>query len=393
MRRPFTLPLVLALIATAAAEPAWPPLSGEVSGSVTLQLLEGAPPLAWQVKVRPDTGAGVALELTTTAPGLAVKLEAMPPAGEAMGTWRVVSGTVEVASWWRVAAAQVKAAAVPPDLELGGALEVTGEGTWRGSEFAGTIHAKLTAGTARSAAQKWETGGVTLTIIAELKSGSVTLRSVELRAETAQVAGIMARNLRLEADPADGGRLAVRGAQLEALDGRVAITPFTLDPAAPAVQTTAEVSGVALEQLALLLPQALSEARGRAEGQIAFGWDATHGLSFGDGWLKLVDGTPASVKLAPMPGLITGQLPASNPARAALSRVELGQTAINLRLLHAEFHPAGDGAGRTATLKLEGEPVDPQLIAPLVIDVNVAGPLDQLVRLGFDDRMKVKGGP
>jgi hypothetical protein len=368
-------------------------VSGELAGNLTLPWLADAPPLAWRVQARPEASAGIAVELTATAPGLALKLEAIPPAGDAVGSWRVVSGTVDVASWWRVAASQVKASAVPPDLELGGNLEVTGAGTWRGTEFTGTISATLTAGTARSVAQKWEASGVTLASIVELGHGRVALCSAQLRAETAQAAGLTAQKLIIEAVAVDGGRLAVRRAQLETLGGRITLTPFALDPAAPAMQTTAEVSGVALDQLAALLPQSLSEAHGRAEGQIALGWSAAGGLSVGDGWLKLAEGTPASVRLAPLPGLITGQLPPNNPARAALSRVELGRTAINLRLLHAEFHPAGDGAGRTATLKLEGEPADPELIAPLQIDVNVAGPIDQLVRLGLDDRMKVRGSP
>jgi hypothetical protein len=63
-----------------------------------------------------------------------------------------------------------------------------------------------------------------------------------------------------------------------------------------------------------------------------------------------------------------------------------------VRLLSAEFSPAGDALGRTGSVRLEAEPVDPQLIAPLVLEVNVAGPLDQLIKLGLNDRVKM-GGP
>ena len=189
------------------------------------------------------------------------------------------------------------------------------------------------------------------------------------------------------------GTLDVTEAGVAVFDGVLKASPFRVVLAELAVALTVKFDGLRLDELVLFVPQALAEAHGRAEGQIAFAWTAAGGLSFGDGWLRLAEGTPASVRLAPVPGLITGQLPPENPARSALSRVELGRTPISLRLLHAEFHPAGDGAGRTATLKLEGEPVDPQLIAPLRIDVNVAGPLDQLVRLGLDDRMKTRGAP
>ena len=80
-----------------------------------------------------------------------------------------------------------------------------------------------------------------------------------------------------------------------------------------------------------------------------------------------------------------------NPAYAPLSRVELGQTPLALRLLRLELHPQGDADGRTATLVLNAEPKDSQLIAPLEIKVNVSGPLDQLVKLGMNDRVNLGG--
>ena len=121
-------------------------------------------------------------------------------------------------------------------------------------------------------------------------------------------------------------------------------------------------------------------------------WSKLAGLSFGDGWMRLTDGAPATVRLAPTPGLITAQLGVGNPAFPALQRVELGQTPLSVRLMSAEFDPAGDARGRSAVVHLQAEPTDPQLVAPLVLEINVAGPLDQLIKLGLDERVRM-GGP
>lgn len=138
----------------------------------------------------------------------------------------------------------------------------------------------------------------------------------------------------------------------------------------------------------MLLPETLSEARGRLDGELAATWSAADGLQLGAGWLGLSEGQGASVRLASAPGLITGQLGASNPAFGPLQRVELGRTVLDVSLLRASFTPKGDVNGRTASLRLHAEPIDPQLKAPLVIDVNVAGPLDQLIKLGMDGRVR-----
>jgi hypothetical protein len=206
-----------------------------------------------------------------------------------------------------------------------------------------------------------------------------------------RVAGLTLRDGKVAFAFEEPGTLRVGEVGLRGLGGSLALSPFAVELAKPVAAVTLKLDGVLLEELAALLPQVLSEARGRAEGQMAFGWSAAGGVSFGEGRLGLVAGAPASIRLAPTPGLITGQLPANNPARASLSRVELGETPLNVHLLNAEFHPAGDTSGRTATLRLEAEPVDRQLIAPMIIDVNVAGPLDQLVKLGLNDRVKIGG--
>jgi len=53
--------------------------------------------------------------------------------------------------------------------------------------------------------------------------------------------------------------------------------------------------------------------------------------------------------------------------------------------------PEGDPAGRSATVHLVGGPSDPSLRAPLILDLNIVGPLEPLVNLGVKLGMQSGG--
>ena len=50
-------------------------------------------------------------------------------------------------------------------------------------------------------------------------------------------------------------------------------------------------------------------------------------------------------------------------------------------------------AGRTARLHLAGAPVDPDVKAPVILDLNVNGPLEKLINLGLDSRLSFGSKP
>src|SRR5205807_1006665 len=109
------------------------------------------------------------------------------------------------------------------------------------------------------------------------------------------------------------------------------------------------------------------------------------GLEIGNGKLTLRQGETADLRLAVQPGWLTTSLP---PAIVkyfpAFRKIENGEIPIRARVLEITFTPDGDAQGRTARVHVAGGPTDPQLTAPMDLNVNVRGPLESLVKIGAD---------
>jgi hypothetical protein len=75
-----------------------------------------------------------------------------------------------------------------------------------------------------------------------------------------------------------------------------------------------------------------------------------------------------------------------------LVALETGGIPLRADRLELVMSAAGDEKGRTAVVALEGGPADPALRAPVVINVNVRGPLDQVVAFGTHSRLRFGGG-
>lgn len=266
---------------------------------------------------------------------------------------------------------------------------MTGEGELKGGVPAGSAVLTLAGGRFSLAKPKLEFTGLVLRVTL------LRLPATAIEGEITFVAGRVADQVlgegRTQFAFGEDGILQVSQTEVRGLGGTVTAAPFRFQPVKPEIAVTLHLARIALEEIIALLPPALNEARGRVDGEVMLKWSEAAGLSFGAGWMRLTAGVPATVRLAATPGLITAQLAAGNPAFGSLQRVELGQTPLNVRLLSAEFQPAGDALGRTATVHLEAEPVDAQLIAPILLEVNVAGPLDQLIKLGLDERVRMGG--
>lgn len=420
MRYPATFLLALALSAVrlvAADAPALPrplpPVGGDVSGKLTLPKLPGLPSLAWRVQLRPPaiTGQNLVFDASATAPGLALRIELIPPHGPVPGRWRLVEGKIELASWWRLAAdhAGARAPALPSDLVLAGALTAEGSGEWRDADFSGSLRLDLTNGSAGSAAGGWNVAGLTFGSAVDLAPTRVEVRTAQLRAATMQAAGITARNLVVAAVGAAGGRLTVQRAELAVFGGRISLTPFTLDPVAPAVNSVLDFSGVSLGDLATLVPQALRQAEGQIAGRLSVNWSWQAGIGPGDGSFAVGTGQPVTVRLASSPGLLTGNspprialLPASmgalsrwfsleNPVHGMLQRIELGQAPLAVENLSLQLYPDGAAGARSVKVEVVARTTGVgDVVEKVTFTVNVSGPLDQVLRLGLDDRAKIR---
>jgi hypothetical protein len=153
-----------------------------------------------------------------------------------------------------------------------------------------------------------------------------------------------------------------------------------------------ELRDVDLGELAALADathQYVRTAKGRVEGRVVIRLAADAPPAF-DGGVRLVKGSVGVVTLQPSPGLLTNYVPAQvRKLYPGIEAIELGQTALEAGVLRLTFHPAGDAAGRTAVLRIEGHPLDPKIIAPLELDVNISGPVENLLRQAFSSRLRM----
>ncbi len=134
-------------------------------------------------------------------------------------------------------------------------------------------------------------------------------------------------------------------------------------------------------------------AQGRVAGAIRLGLRAGE-ISVGAGHLEIPEGTTAIVAFQPSPGLLTSYVPAQvAKIYPGLGAIEEGRTPLEARVLRLVFQPEPDADGRRAKIRLEGRPLDPKLIAPLELDINVSGPLESVLRRAFDSRLHIGGAP
>lgn len=380
----------------------WPPLDGEVSGNFQWRAQPGVPPVSWRVKLVPPVVPDTArLAATLTAPGLAVEAEAM-----LTGTWRVVSGTVQLAEWSRPALAAA-GSGLPPDLAVDGILRLGGEGTWQGTAINGRLTLTLADGAVRSEAQDWEVKDLSFEAVVAVQSGAVVLHAMRLTADTIEAAGVTARNLLVEATGGVDGRIEVRRAEVAVFGGRVMLSPFTVNPAQPEVNATAELSGLALAELAKLIPTALTAAEGRLEGSIGVQWSPASGFQPKSGALSVSADTTATLRLAATPGFLTQHLPERiqllpawlrlpanwfapiNPAYDTLERIEMGRQELTVEKMRVALYPDGPDGPRSAVVEVTARPATGGVVELVSFTVNVAGPLQQVLQLGLDDRARM----
>lgn len=380
-----------ALVSGFVASAAWPlpPLDGTLRGE-WLAPGAGAPVVEWRATIRsdPDAAAGRELTFAAEAPdgGLTLAASARLDAKTGDATWRIDDGRVDVSAWQPVT--QELVSGWPTDLTVTGGLTLAGTGGWSSVENqpSGQLHVSGTLVEIDSAEY-----GVTLREARFQSTVTLADQTAEwnFSAPRGEVAGWAIKDLRLAGSVAwQTQQLHLTTASLDVAGGRVAVRPTTVDLANLKLDLEVELVGVQLIELARLLPDVLADATGAVSGNVRLTWSEADGLAIKGGRLTLAESTRAAVWLRAVPGLITSQLPPSSPGFQPLQRVELGQTALAVTVLDLVLSPPDDPLGRSARLRVEAHPVDPGLKAPFIIDVNVAGPLDDLIRLGMDERVK-----
>ena len=60
--------------------------------------------------------------------------------------------------------------------------------------------------------------------------------------------------------------------------------------------------------------------------------------------------------------------------------------------LRLDIRPTNAPEGRSAQLHIAGQPVDKEVKAPVILDLNVNGPLEKLINMGLDSRLSIGSG-
>ena len=116
-----------------------------------------------------------------------------------------------------------------------------------------------------------------------------------------------------------------------------------------------------------------------------------NGVRLGTGWLQLKPGVHAEVQLHAA-GLLTNGVSPKSPSYAVLKKVESGLLRLRVGEMRLDIRPPDAPAGRTAQLHITGEPMDPEVKAPVTLDLNVNGPIEQLLNFGMKNQLSIGPG-
>lgn len=375
-----------------AAVAAWP-VRGQLAGEVKLEALAGLG-LTWQAEAVPG-----GLALRARRPGVECELEVKPEAGGAW-SWRVRRGEIDLAEAWPLARGWLGGEAA--GWSASGTVQLEGAGRWTTTGgLTGKAGLILREGWARSDEMELELGGIELDVVTTDLAVEALPAGQILRVARLAKSETEARNLRLEFGVTKNGVVEVASGTANLLGGEVRLKPFAVALDNPVVDAVADVDALQLSQLAGLMPWLLDEALGRLRGRVQVAWDETKGVRLRDGGLEIVASDEAEFRLAPSPGLLTGDMPEffgllpanwrwarwvgfKNPAYAPLREIELGRQGLRLETFRVTFWPDGPGGARTASIQIVGRPTGGQLVEEVKLDLNLHGPLTEALAFGLN---------
>ncbi|HWL16102.1 MAG TPA: hypothetical protein VNR00_10890 [Opitutus sp.] len=409
-RRRLTATLAaVAFTAVAVAKPSpLPPFDGDFSGDLQATRIPRAPLLHWTMQVRSVESGERTATLTLSGPGTTLRAE--------------IGVDAEGDGWWKIASAEFGADAWCPALIAGlgpafehvtatGKIVMTGSGVLHAWQPTGRFAFEWTDGRVQNETDGWHVEGVSLlgAFALETPGGfphSETPAEFSIRTVVSQRFG--ARNALIRGVLRSDRTFALETAQIEIAGGSASVDPAVIQLAPVVLDLHLRITDVGLQDVAALVPSGLTESSGRVNGALQIGWSEAAGFQLGAGNLVLGESEPAFLRLAPAPGFLTDRvgeridlLPKSfgplarwtrpvNPAYADLQAVELGRVALQVTKLSVQLTPEGDANGRTAVVRLRAQPAKPgSLIDEVTFEINVAGPLSQVLKLGLNKGFSV----
>ncbi len=343
--------------------------------------------LAVTIVARPDAHGKWKAQTTVAGPGLTLAGEASYELSSGELEFRVPELALDFAPW----EAFVRAVAPMPDGDWKIAGKVSGavEGRMADDGLVARGQVRLREGSVSSAAGDIAAEGIEaeldFTDLVEVQTAPSSVRAREVR--TGELTfGDLAAVFALEGTD----RIAVSRAAVRALGGHVTAEPFVLVPSEAAIDAVLLAEGISIEEVMALTEDLPAQATGRVNGRVPVRFDE-EGLRFGTGWLALQPGVPAEIAFKAK-GLLTGGVAPGNPRYTVLQRIESGLLKLRISELRLDIRPPDVPAGRSAQLHLKGEPVDPEVKAPVRLDLNVNGPIEKLINMGLDSRLSIGAG-
>ena len=354
-----------------------------VDGQLIIQAA-GRPDQALTVKIEARPADAHSWEGTTQleGPGLGLKGEGRYTLASGELVFKVQEAELDLKVWQDFVRQVVP---LPEgDWELDGKFSGGAEGRLADGKLAATGRVRLREGRVASTAKAIVAEGIE----ADLEFSdivAVTTKPGTLRVRELRTGKVTLNDLEADFSLEGPDRIAVTRATLRALGGRVTAEPFTLVPSRAELDAVLLADGISVEEVMALTQDLPAKASGRVDGRVPLRIGAD-GLRLGSGWLELKPGAPAEIEFNAK-GLLTGGATPGSPGFAVLEKVESGLLKLKISELRLDIRPTDAPAHRSARLHLKGEPVDPEVKAPVILDLNVNGPLEKLINMGMDSRV------
>jgi hypothetical protein len=378
------------LMAARGALPPLPLMNGTLSG--VWRLDASAPVLAWHLTVRPADAGVLNLEFSVEGQDahLDVRASMDPATGE--GTWQIAKCRLDLASWSAALTENIPSLA---NWQFRGTLAVEGRGTIKQGAFDGTATLELADGGMDNAKKKSSCDGLALRITLAGLQPLCTEPDQVLSVRTAQFGGVELHDTKISFGLTPDGQVHVGTLDSTGLGGKFSAEPFTFALKQASITWVARARGIDLAQLRDVVDPGqlkIKEAAGRVSGKLTVHLD--HGnLTIGQSALVLAKGEMARVVLQPSPGLFTRVLYHNKRVRAAypgFAQIELGKMPLVMKTFRIRFYPNGEQGNPAILIQLEGGSTDPKFAAPIAIDVNINGPVQQLIHGAYAMRRQLQ---
>jgi hypothetical protein len=384
---------------------ALPAVEGDLSGELELFLQSPDSALPWKITLTPAADGGQVFAFVVDAAGTHLQAEGRIDLATGDGSWKIDEARVDATAWFSACA--LKFAPELAGTVAQGSVTITGTGILKKGQPVGRINIEWREGSLRQEAQGWALDRIAFRGEFAIDGTQMNFRSTspfELTIGLVTSSRFGARNVFMSGLFNERRALSVTAARVEIAGGEVTVEPCEVLVSPPVIDAKLRIQSVGLQDIVYLIPTAgLAEARGRIDGEVQMQWSGATGFRLGLGHLELRPDEPTFVRLTVAPGILTGHVPQYidllpswlgplarwvrpiNPAYGNMRSIELGQSELRVKTLEVQLTPAGDDRGRSATVRLVAQPAQPgSAVKEVTFDVNVAGPIADVVKLGLE---------